>query len=924
MTTTRWHRLKQVFARALESDEAGRPALLDGECAGDPVLREEAEALIAAHAEAGSFMFAPAPVSPSISLPVVPSEDLSQMVGSYRLIEQLGEGGMGRVYLAMRADDAFRKRVAIKIVKRGMDTEAIVRRFRQERQALASLDHPHIAKLLDGGTTSDGLPYFAMDYVEGLPIDSYCDRHKFTIEDRLKLFRTVCSAVHHAHRNLIVHRDLKPDNIIVAADGSPKLVDFGIAKVLNPGTVLQTFDLRDRAARCMTLDYASPEQVRGEPITTASDVYSLGVLLYELLTGHRPYRLEGRAPADVERTICEHDPDKPSTVVTRVEKLRAADGESAAAITPETVSRARDGQPEKLRRRLAGDLDMIVLMAMRKEPNRRYASAEQLSEDIERHLTGLPVIARRNTTGYRARKFVRRHRAGVAMAAVAVMLLLGGVVATARQARVAQAERARAERRFNDVRQLANSLIFELHDSIEKLPGSTPVRQLLVKRALEYLRSLADEAGDSPALQRELALAYQKVGDVQGNPYRANLGDLQGATGSFRQAIRIFETLQAAAPDDLEARRGLAATYERLGPVILQSGDVTEALKAIRRALAIYETLPVDGASTREALASSYYRMAEALSFASDWPGALAGYRKALELRERMLAEERSNISRILGVATTRTQIAWVLSTIADTDGGLSHYQKALTLTQQAVDIDPSHLIAQRMLAIVHTGIGDILAGKGNVRAAADHHTQGVAILEKLSAEDPKNAAARRDLAVGYISLANDLAPGIDRRKAMSVLGHGVQLIEALAAGKPTRDLAIAYHLAAKALLAAGDFSAAVAMGLKAAANGEAVARTDSSDGHIRHELVELYSRIGDAHQGRAQTPGPAAVRMQHWRDARTAYQRAFEILSELQRRGALTGPEPKQLQTLPGQIARCETALAERDLRASAPRTPR
>jgi serine/threonine protein kinase len=274
--------------------------------------------------------------------------------------------------------------VALKIIKRGMDSEEIQRRFKAERQILATLAHPNIARLLDGGVTEDGLPYFVMEYIDGQPIDEYCDSHKLTTKERLELFRKVCSAVQYAHQNLVVHRDLKPGNILVGSDGEPKLLDFGIAKLLNPNLSPLSLPMTATMMQILTPEYASPEQVRGEPITTASDVYSLGVLLYELLTGHRPYQLKSRIPQEIERIICESEPLKPSTVITRVEEITTSDGASGQ-LTPESVSQKRDGKPDTLRKRLAGDIDNIVLKSLRKEPQRRYTSVEQFSEDIRRH-----------------------------------------------------------------------------------------------------------------------------------------------------------------------------------------------------------------------------------------------------------------------------------------------------------------------------------------------------------------------------------------------------------------------------------------------------------------------------------------------------------------------------------------------------------
>src|SRR5262245_28756322 len=350
-------------------------------------------------------------------------------VGPYRLIREIGRGGMGTVLLAVRSDDAFQKRVAIKVLRRGMDTDAIVGRFRHERQILASLEHPHIASLLDGGTTDDGLPYFVMEYVDGQLVTDYCDAKALDTTSRLELFRKICAAVQHAHQNLVIHRDIKPANVLVTSDGTPKLLDFGIAKLLNPDPGVQTLAATIAGSPLMTPEYASPEQVRGETVTTATDVYSLGVLLYELLTGRRPYDLPSRTPDEIQRVVCNSVPVRPSTVVTH-----AASSQSTRDRPEIDSERTRPPDADRLRRRLAGDLDNIVLKALAKEPSRRYASVDQFSEDIHRHLTGLPVIARKDTLGYRTAKFIRRNRAGVAAAALVVLALVAGLIGTAWQA----------------------------------------------------------------------------------------------------------------------------------------------------------------------------------------------------------------------------------------------------------------------------------------------------------------------------------------------------------------------------------------------------------------------------------------------------------------------------------------------------------
>ncbi|MDQ3805190.1 MAG: protein kinase, partial [Acidobacteriota bacterium] len=399
MSPERWKQVEEIFGRALDLPHEAREKFLTEACGADAGLRAEVERLLRADAEAGGFIADPAfDVRQVTAIERQMEEAAAPMtgrrIGSYKVVREIGRGGMGAVYLAVRADDEFHRRVAIKLVRRGMDTDFVLRRFRNERQILATLDHPNIAHLLDGGTTDDGLPYFVMEYIQGLPVDRFCDNARLSVAERLKLFREVCSAVHYAHQNLIIHRDIKPSNILVTADGAPKLLDFGIAKILNPDIAADTIDPTLTAMRMMTPKYAAPEQLRGEPATPLSDLYSLGVLLYELLTGHHPFRLDRLPPHEVARLVCEEEPELPSAAVGRVEELEAPDEpDQVLEITPELVGRYRGASAAALRRELSGGLDRIVMKAMRKEPAARYQSVEEFSEDIGRHLAGVPVAA---------------------------------------------------------------------------------------------------------------------------------------------------------------------------------------------------------------------------------------------------------------------------------------------------------------------------------------------------------------------------------------------------------------------------------------------------------------------------------------------------------------------------------------------------
>jgi serine/threonine protein kinase len=435
MNPERWKQVSQLFHAALARDAGERAAFLTAECAGDHELRQIVESLISQQKFIDDPVFEmlakPDPESRANDPDKTSADTVSvgvqrapgstspmegRRLGAYRITREIGHGGMGSVYLAARADDVFHKEVAIKIVRMGLSNADLLRRFHQEREILASLDHPAIARVIDGGSTEEGLPYLVMDYVDGRPIDAWCDEHRLNVSGRLKLFRAVCAAVQHAHQRLVLHRDIKPAHILVTLNGDVKLLDFGIAKLFADDGLARTLPQTETATRIMTPEYASPEQVRGDAVHTASDVYALGVVLYELLTGRWPYGTRGRMLYDVIRAICDQEPTRPSIAVSQMEEAPRA-----------TVA---EGTVDALRRRLEGDLDNILLKALEKDPSRRYTSVEQFNEDIRRHLEGFPVSARKDTVAYRAHKFVRRHQVGVAAAAIILMSLLLSTLTT--------------------------------------------------------------------------------------------------------------------------------------------------------------------------------------------------------------------------------------------------------------------------------------------------------------------------------------------------------------------------------------------------------------------------------------------------------------------------------------------------------------
>jgi serine/threonine protein kinase len=779
----KWEQMKELFASALAQEPGERSAFLRHAC-GDEALRAELEALLSSYESDKS--------SSEDELPSASREEVpGQKIGPYQVIRQIGVGGMGAVYLAVRADDTFNKRVAIKLVRAGVDTQAVLRRFRQERQILAPLDHPNITKLLDGGTTEQGLPYFVMDYVEGTRIDEYCDNHRLSVNERIRLFRDVCSAVQYIHQNLVVHRDLKPSNILVTAEGVAKLLDFGIAKLLKPEFFTSSLDATLAEFRPMTPGYASPEQVRGEPVTTASDVYSLGVILYELLTSCRPYNLKSGAPDEIRRAVCEQEPKKPSTVFTTVGEDRI--GAKKNSTTPETVATMRGTVPKKLKRQLSGDLDTIVLKALRKEPQRRYVSAEQLSEDLRRHVEGLPVTAHRDTWSYRSGKFISRHKAGVTAATLVAVSLVAGVLATTWQARVAQSERAKAQRQFNDVRRLTTSFLFEFHSAIQNLPGSTPARRLVVERALEYLNKLTQEAQGDPGLQRELAEAYLKVGDVQGNPYAPNLGDTQGAAQSYDKALAISKGLTRADAKDDEARRYLGRSYKSLGEVLPLLGRPSEAVADLRQSAEILERLAAtrtDDKELRAELASCYQFLGDVqghsgLQNLGDPAGALESYRKALALNQTLLTSDANNKNARRGVAVLQIRIGDLQLAGDDVKGAMNNYRSALDTLEGLSASDPTNAADRHLVGHCYQKVGGVQEELGDNKEALKNYNKAAAINEALMAADPTNAQASMNVVVSLRYVGDLLYKVRDRPGALAKYQRIVQILDKRAAAEP-------------------------------------------------------------------------------------------------------------------------------------------
>ncbi len=692
MNPERWHRIEELFRTVADRPPAEREAHLTRVCGNDEELRREVLELLA-HETADGFLEEPIKHAAFAVTNNSSDELLGQRIGSFRLIRLIGRGGMGTVYEAMRDDKQFDQRVALKLIKHGMDSDFVRQRFLRERQILAGLDHPHIARLLDGGATATGLPYFAMEFVSGEPITAYCQRLELSIEAKLKLFRDVCAAVAHAHQKLVVHRDLKPSNILVTPDGLPKLLDFGIAKLLTPDAN-ESGSRTETAMRLMTPDYASPEQVRGGAITTATDVYALGIVLYELLTGERPYQFETYAPAAIERAICDTEAPRPSEAASR-----------------------QHGATAKLARQLAGDLDNIVMMALRKEPQRRYPSVEKFSEDIRLYLEGLPVTARADTFTYRAGKFVRRHRVAVAAAALVLLSLLGGLFATAYAARQARAERDRANQAAATAEAVTQSLlaVFDFADPSKSRGNVITAKELLDQGAGQVVRDLKNQPLAQAKLLDTIGQLYHKIGvydrsqqlleealELRQRTFGVRHADV--AASLFHLAMLAFDRGDYAESErlyrqSLDMRRALlgqehldvADSLFGVGRVLVERGRLAEAEPLLREALAM--RLKLLGEEHQDT-AASLTGLGRLLSAAGKFGEAESVYRQSLSIKQKLFDDDHPSI------ATSLNNIAAMLQEQGNFDGAEAMFRKSLDMRRRLLtDEHPDTIVSMANLA---------------------------------------------------------------------------------------------------------------------------------------------------------------------------------------------------------------------------------
>jgi serine/threonine protein kinase/tetratricopeptide (TPR) repeat protein len=928
MTPERWQRINEMFHAALVLDGQERGAFLVTQSAGDDALRAKVAALLASHDQAEGFIQGSVFDDAAQILAEEEAGDeaeamIGRHIGLYKVDREIGRGGMGSVYLATRDDDQFEQQVAIKVVRRGMDTDLVLARFRNERQILAGFAHPNIARLFDGGSTESGLPYFIMEYIEGQAIDEYCDSRRLSIAARLELFRTVCAAVQYAHQHLVIHRDIKPGNILVTAAGVPKLLDFGIAKLLDSEAVHGTATTA-MAQRPMTPEYASPEQVQGEQITTVSDVYSLGVLLYELLSGHSPYHFKTLLPEEIARVIRDSEPEKPSTVINRVEEVTAG-GRKGRKLTPQSVSQTRDGRPENLRRKLAGDLDNIVLMSMRKEPARRYSSVGQFSQDIRRHLEGLPVVARKATLSYRAAKFVRRNTVAVAAAAVIGLIVIVGIAATGWEAHVARGERARAEaagaiaeRRFNQVRKLAHSVLFDYNEAIQDLPGSMPVRERLVRDALEYLDSLAGEANDDPSLQRELATAYEKVGDVQGRTLRANMGDTSGAKESYGKALRIRETLVAANPKDSSFRSDLADSYREFGRLLWTASDTAGGLENAGREVVLREALAAENPTNMQArfnLGVSHADVGEMLLEQGGTTGAAESLGRALSVFEAVLEIEPSNEKCRAAIPFIYQKSSEVLLWQGDTVGALAASRKALALDAEISSAYPTNAHYRQEVGVDFEKVGNALENLGDPGGALESYRRELGIFDEQSANDPANAQFRSDLSSAHLKVGNMLARIGKPADALLHHSRALAIREEAASSDPLNlwkrwDLIESYAKTGAALAKDGNAVAALDACRK---THTLLADTidDPTSVYLRSYRAYASSDVAEALTIIAATNKTALADRRGLRvSAEALYHQSADIWDEMRKNGTLSSPDAIRADRLTRELAESRDAL--------------
>ena len=785
MKSNRWSLIEEIFQGALERPLAKRRQYLAEACGNDSELLREVESLLANDDDSeGVLRSLVADTVKEITESSVAS-DLGSQVGPYLLVRELDSGGMGVVYLAVRADDQYFQIVAIKMIRKGLETVELVQRFRVERQILATLNHPNIGAILDGGETKDGRPFIVMEYVEGQPITLASEGRALSIRQRIELFRSLCSAVHYAHQKLIIHRDIKPSNVMVTPEGVVKLIDFGTSKPLEPQAVLSDNNPTESGFRMMTPDYASPEQVQGKQLTTATDIYSLGVLLFELLTGSRPYTLRGLSPVAAERVLVEQYSRKPS---------------------------AASDLPRRSRKEIAGDLDRIVLMAMNYDPAQRYHSVQHLEEDLLRYLQGRPIAARSASPLYTLRKLVQRNKTVVLTAFAIAAVLIGSVLVYSIQSR-------KADRRVAQVRTLANSAITDMTDKLQHSSASIETQAALFHRALTYLDELRRSTGNDPRLLLELSKAYVRVGDLEGSPFVANLGNsgtavtsyqkawhaareahdrmpgdesmqalieayqrlggiqaflgnLQEAHDNYQQGLSWAQSFWQRKPEDPVRRRLLAVNDAGLGNVDLNSLHPDQALQRFSMAFQVFGDSPSGDEDHDQLLIGLYHDMGRALNELGKQSQALESDRRAITLAEALMERYPSLVRARRAVFGAEEEIVLPLAgrdalNVGDSGQAQIHARKALEIVETLGGRDSGDVQGPFDLALAYSGMGDSFR-LSDPDTAGEWYRKSIGLTKKLAPF--YGAGARHWLAIRDEGLAEVLDSKDDAPEQLRLL----------------------------------------------------------------------------------------------------------------------------------------------------------
>jgi tetratricopeptide (TPR) repeat protein len=710
--TDRWEQVKQILHEAVELPESERSAFVNKVAGTDPSLAAELESLLASFSEAEEFL-EEAPVQ----LGGFGDALEGRWIGDYHIERLVARGGMGSVYQASKEVDGFPMRVALKIIRFANTSPYLLRRFRLERQILARLQSEYILRLIDGGVTQDGLPYLVTEYLEGQNLQEWLEEKRPRLRERLELFIKICEGVSTAHRSLIVHGDLKPSNILVTGNGVPKLLDFGIARLMKSQEDDEDGARTITMAPALTPWWASPEQLRGEPLSIDCDCYELGRVLFFLLTGKTPFDFSGMSTSQIVEHLRRHVPPKPSEM---------------------------SGNPD-----IEDDLDNITRKALEYEKDQRYRSADSLAEDIRRHLDSRPVSARPYTLRYRFSKFVRRNKGLVLTATIAVIAVMGALGLALYQAHLARQNYDSARQRYEQLRRLANSLVLDTDDALVQLQGATPVRAKLVKSALQYLDELSRQEADDPKLKEELAAAYEKIGDIQGRPGSQNLGMTAAALDSYRKAEAIREGLRKTTKDAKEFQainEHLATTYARLSAALRAMGDAQGSLQYERKSLGIRERLYQDDPANlprKRALASSLTTLSGSLSQLADWQGVLETRREALKLYEEIAAADQNHRGDQRSLAVALIRMGSIEMHEKQMDAGLAHYRRAVEIESQMLALDPTNVQYRLSKAWADSNLGLALARVGRYPEAIEQYQRAQDVFQSVVKADDKDVRAR-------------------------------------------------------------------------------------------------------------------------------------------------------------------------------------